>query len=358
MLAFVIKRLSYGFLVMWGVVTVVFLLFNVLPGDPARMMLDQREDAEQLKNIRAKYGFDKPLSTQYALYLNDLSPISLHSQELNDYSNIESKAYSYFKLGSTKHTDIVIKFPYLRTSFKKSGKLVSHIISDTLPNTVVLALSSILIAIVLGIFIGILAAIFKESWIDKLALFFGVLGMSVPSFFSAILIAWLFGFVLNHLTGLNMTGSLYSVDDYGRGEFLSLSNLILPAITLGVRPLAVIIQLTRASFLETLTQDYVRTAFAKGLSFVKVLRKHVLKNSLNPVVTAVSGWFASLLAGAVFVEYIFAWNGIGKEIVDALNQLDMPVVMGSVLTIALMFVIINIVVDLIYGWLDPRIRMS
>ena len=102
----------------------------------------------------------------------------------------------------------------------------------------------------------------------------------------------------------------------------------------------------------------MRTAFAKGLSFVKVLRKHVLKNSLNPVVTAASGWFASLLAGAVFVEYIFAWNGIGKEIVDALNQLDLPVVMGSVLTIALMFVIINIVVDLIYGWLDPKIRMS
>ena len=150
---------------MWGVVTVVFLLFNVLPGDPARMMLDQREDAEQLKNIRAKYGFDKPLSTQYVLYLNDLSPISLHSQEPNDYSNLESKAYSYFKLGSIKHTDIVIKFPYLRTSYKKSGKLVSHIISGTLPNTVVLALSSILIAIVLGVFIGILAAIFKDTWI-------------------------------------------------------------------------------------------------------------------------------------------------------------------------------------------------
>ena len=110
--------------------------------------------------------------------------------------------------------------------------------------------------------------------------------------------------------------------------------------------------------METLTQDYVRTAYAKGLSLIKVLKKHVLKNSLNPVITAVSGWFASLLSGAVFVEYIFAWNGIGKEIVDALNQLDLPLVMGIVLTIALMFVIINIVVDLMYGWLDPRIRIS
>jgi peptide/nickel transport system permease protein len=182
--------------------------------------------------------------------------------------------------------------------------------------------------------------------------------MSIPSFFSAILIAWIFGFVLHDFTSLNMTGSLYSVDDYGRGEYLSVSNLILPALTLGIRPLAVIIQLTRASFLETLSKDFVRTAVAKGLSFKRVLSKHVLKNSLNPVITAVSGWFASLLAGAVFVEYIFAWNGLGKEIVDALNQLDLPVVMGSVLTIAIMFISINILVDLIYAALDPRIKMN
>ena len=343
---------------MWGVATVVFLLFNVLPGDPARMMLDQREDSEQLKNIRAKYGFDKPLFTQYTLYLNDLSLLSLHSQNPIDYSNLETKAYNYLKLGSIMHTDIVIKYPFLRTSFKKTGKSVSDVINETLPNTIILAISSILIAIIFGVFIGILAAIFKDKLIDKLALFFGVFGMSIPSFFSAIIIAWAFGFLLNDFTGLNMTGSLFSVDDYGRGKYLSLNNLILPAFTLGIRPLAIIIQLTRSSFLDTLTQDYVRTAHAKGLSLIKVLRKHVLKNSLNPVITAVSGWFASLLSGAVFVEYIFAWNGIGKEIVDALNQLDLPLVMGIVLTIALMFVIINIVVDLMYGWLDPRIRMS
>jgi peptide/nickel transport system permease protein len=246
----------------------------------------------------------------------------------------------------------------LRTSFKKSGKSVSSIIADTLPNTIVLAISSIAIAIALGLLVGIIAAIFKDSWIDKLALLFGVFGMSIPSFFSAILIAWIFGFVLHDFTSLNMTGSLYSVDDYGRGEYLSVSNLILPALTLGIRPLAVIIQLTRASFLETLSKDFVRTAVAKGLSFKRVLSKHVLKNSLNPVITAVSGWFASLLAGAVFVEYIFAWNGLGKEIVDALNQLDLPVVMGSVLTIAIMFISINILVDLIYAVLDPRIKMN
>ena len=155
-----------------------------------------------------------------------------------------------------------------------------------------------------------------------------------------------------------MTGSLYEVDDYGRGSFLQLKNLILPALTLGIRPLSVIIQLSRNSLLEVLSMDYIRTATAKGLSKFTVIFKHALRNALNPVVTAVSGWFASLLAGAVFVEYIFAWNGIGKEIVDALNKMDLPVVMGSVLFIASIFVIINIIVDLIYGWLDPRIRIS
>tara|TARA_B100000809_G_scaffold60778_1_gene57392 strand:- start:156 stop:623 length:468 start_codon:yes stop_codon:yes gene_type:complete len=155
-----------------------------------------------------------------------------------------------------------------------------------------------------------------------------------------------------------MTGSLYEVDDYGRGSFLQLKNLILPALTLGIRPLSVIIQLSRNSLLEVLSMDYIRTATAKGLSKFTVIFKHALRNALNPVVTAVSGWFASLLAGAVFVEYIFAWNGIGKEIVDALNKMDLPVVMGAVLFIASIFVIINILVDLIYGWLDPRIKIS
>jgi len=343
---------------MFGVTSVVFLLFNILPGDPARMMLDQREDKQQIENIRSKYAFDKPYSQQYLLYLNDLFPLSLHSENDQSYTYLKSKPYQYYSLLKFKNYQFVLKIPYLRTSFKKSGKLVSTIISETLPNTIVLAISSICFAIVLGLIIGIIAALFKDSWIDKIALLFGVLGMSVPSFFSAIIIAWLFGFVLNDITHLNMTGSLYSVDDYGRGEYLALSNLILPAFTLGVRPLAVIIQLTRASFLETLSKDFVRTAIAKGLSFKRVIFKHVLKNSLNPVITAISGWFASLLAGAVFIEYIFAWNGIGKEIVEALNQMDLPVVMGSVLTIALMFVCINILVDLIYSWLDPRIKMN
>lgn len=353
---FITKRLLYGLLVMWGVATVVFFLFQVLPADPARMMLDQREDADLLENIRAKYGFDRPITEQYCLYLNDLLPLSFHHLHLDAYTHINKyKAKELFTIGQYQ---LAIKAPYLRTSFKKTDKKVSRIIIDTLPNTIILAVSSIFIALLIGIVVGLLAAIWKNSWFDKLATIFGVLGMSLPSFFSAILFAWIFGYLLTDFTGLHMTGSLYSVDDYGNGEYLNLSNLILPAITLGIRPLAVIIQLSRSSVLETLTQDYVRTATAKGLHFTKVLYKHVLHNSLNPVVTAVSGWFASLLAGAVFIEYIFAWDGIGKEIVEALNTLDLPLVMGSVLTIATLFVVINILVDLTYGWLDPRIRLS
>jgi len=127
---------------------------------------------------------------------------------------------------------------------------------------------------------------------------------------------------------------------------------------LGIRPLAVIIQLIRNSLIETLSQDYIRTAFSKGLSKYQVIFKHALKNSLNPVITALTGWFASLLAGSIFVEYIFGWNGLGKEIVDALNKFDTPVVMGAVITIAFIFIIINIVVDLIYVYLDPRIKTT
>ena len=153
-----------------------------------------------------------------------------------------------------------------------------------------------------------------------------------------------------------MTGSLYEVDDFGNGTYIQWKNLLLPAIVLGIRPLAVVSQLMRNSLLEVLNQDYITTAKAKGLSTTAVIFRHALKNSLNPVVTAISGWFASMLAGAVFVEFIFGWNGIGKEIVDALNKSDLPVIMGTVIVIASLFIVINIFVDIVYGWLDPKVR--
>ncbi len=343
---------------LFGVVTVIFFLFNVLPGDPARMMLDQREDSEQLENIRKKYGFDKSIGTQYLYYLNDLSAISFHSKEEENYTNLNSDKYSYVSLIDGKSFDIVLKTPYLRKSFQKTDKNVSEVIGETLPNTAILALSSITLAIVIGIFLGVVSALKKDSALDKGIAVLSTIGMSVPSFFSAILFAWFFGFVLHEVTGLSMTGSLYEVDDFGEGVHIQWKNLILPSIVLGIRPLAVVIQLMRNSLLEELNQDYIRTAKSKGLTMPRIIKKHALKNALNPVVTAVSGWFASMLAGAVFVEYIFNWNGLGKEIVNALNTLDLPVIMGSVLVIAFMFIIINIMVDIVYGILDPKISFS
>ena len=358
MLNYILNKIVYGLLTLFGVVTVIFFLFNILPGDPARMMLDQREDSEQLQNIRKKYGFDQPISTQYLYYLNDVSPISIHSNNSTNYTYLSIDKYSFYKLFTIGEKTCVIKYPYLRKSFQKNDKKVSEVIAETLPNTAILAISAITIAIIIGIFFGILSALYKDSFFDRIISIISTLGMSVPSFFSAILFAWFFGFILNNYTNLNMTGSLYEVDDFGENRYIQWKNLLLPSIVLGIRPLAVVIQLMRNSLLEVLNQDYIRTAKSKGLSTYKIIRTHALKNALNPVVTAVSGWFASLLAGAVFVEYIFNWNGLGKEIVNALNTLDLPVIMGSVLIIASMFIVINILVDIIYGVLDPRIRFK
>ena len=357
MIGYILNKIFYGFLTLFGVVTVIFFLFNLL-GDPSRMLLDQRQDTAQLKAIQQKYGFDKPLLTQYFYYLNDLSPISVHSNSAESYTHLSANTFSYQALFSIQDHKIVLKYPYLRASFQKNGKKVATVIRETLPNTAILALSAISIAIIIGLLLGVLSAIYKDSFFDRITAIISTLGMSVPSFFSAILFAWFFGFVLHEFTGLEMTGGLYEVDDFGEGSTLQLKNLLLPAIVLGIRPLAVIIQLMRNSLLEVLNEDYVRTARAKGLSTFNVVRKHALKNALNPVVTAISGWFASMLAGAVFIEYIFNWNGLGKEIVNALNTLDLPIIMGSVLVIATLFILINILVDIIYSWLDPRIRLQ
>ncbi|MBE99561.1 ABC transporter permease [Flavobacterium coralii] len=358
MLRYFLYKSGYALLTLFGVVTVIFFLFTVLPGDPARMMLDQNENSEQLEIIRKKYGFDKPVATQYLYYLNDLSPVSFHSTNTDDYTYLSEDKYTALPLFTVGTTTTVIKTPYLRESFQKSGKKVTQVIGDTLPNTIVLAFSAIFIAIVTGVALGVVSALKKDTGTDRAIALVSTMGMSLPSFFAAILFAWVFGFLLHRYTNLNMTGSLYEVDDFGEGTYIQWKNLILPAIVLGIRPLGVVIQLMRNSLLEVMGQDYIRTARAKGLSEMQIIRKHALKNALNPVVTAISGWFASMLAGAVFVEYIFGWNGLGKEVVEALNTLDLPVIMGAVLVIATTFVIINILVDVIYAWLDPKIRLE
>jgi len=360
MLSFVIKRLFYGFLVLVGVITVVFYLFNVLPGGPTRMMLGQRADSASVAAINRDLGRDKPLQIQYVNYLNDLSPISIHNANNEDsFWYLDRQKYtSYTKLlslGSNKV--IVLKAPYMRRSYQ-SQRRVTDILLEAFPKTALLAIVSITIALIIGLIVGIFSAIYKDTWFDRLALIMSISGMAVPSFFAAIIFAWLFAFVLAPYTGLSMFGSLYTVDDFGRGEYINLKNLILPAVVLGIRPLAIVVELTRSSLLEVMGQDYIRTAKAKGLTQYAVLTKHAMKNALNPVVTAISGWLASLMAGAVFVEYVFDWKGVGVAIVDALEKYDFPVVMGAVLFISVILVVINIFVDIIYAYLDPRVRLN
>jgi len=359
MFRFILKRIYYGVFVLFGVITLVFFLFNILPGDPARMMLGQRADISSVEAINRELGRNQPVYLQYLGFLNDLSPVSFHktiSHESIWYPD-SAKYAPYLTLVKAGSSIVILKKPYLRRSYQ-SKREVSEILAQAFPNTMLLASVAMGFAVIIGVVIGILTAIRKDTVFDRLSLIISVLGMSLPSFFAAILMAWLFAFVLAGYTGLSMFGSLYTVDDFGRGEYLDLKNLILPAITLGIRPLAIIVELTRSSMLEVLSQDYIRTAKAKGLSNFSVVGKHALRNALNPVVTAVSGWFASLMAGAVFVEYVFDWKGVGVVIVDGLEKYDFPVVMGAVLFIAVMLVIINIFVDIIYGLLDPRVRLA
>jgi peptide/nickel transport system permease protein len=351
MISYVLRKIGYGLAVMLGVIGVVFFLFNVLPVDPARMTQGQRADVQSLQAVRKEFGLDKSIPVQFAYYLNDLSPIGIHANNVE-----EQTRYHYARLFSVSNDKVIaIKWPYLRRSYQ-TRKDVAATLLDVIPNTLILAATAMIFATIIGIFLGVISAVNKNSWIDKLSVGFSIIGVSAPSFFAGILIAWIFGFVLSRYTGLNMSGSLYSYDPF-KGEVVTLKNLVLPMITLGLRPLAIIVQLTRSAMLDVLDQDYIRTAKAKGLDNRTIIYKHALKNALNPVVTAIASWFASLLAGSFFVEYIFGYNGLGKATVNALEMSDFPVVMGSILFIAFIFVVINILVDLLYAWIDPRVKL-
>lgn len=435
MIRYIIRKVLYGLLVLWGVITVLFFLLKIDPESAARVRAGKNPTPELIEQIKKDFQLDLPLYQQYMLYLNDLSPISIHNETVEDsrvYLNDDN--YSYTKLFSySEYRTVVIKYPYLRRDYLSNEK-VSEIINAHIPETAILAITAIGIAVLLGIVLGVLAALYKGSFIDGAALVISTMGMSVPSFFMAIvvqwimatlwfeetslpifpligiaagtliglifnkreaakrftnfswiylsesmfkgfiiaLIAWVLGYALlsfgieiplidSYLflpgTDLPTSGTFNDLDEIG-DEFINYPALVLPALTLGIRPLAIVMQLTRSSMLDVLSQDYVRTAKAKGLKPIKIIGKHALKNALNPVVTAVSGWFASMLAGAIFIEEVFNWNGIGKVIYDGIDNSNLPVVIGAVTIIAAFFVIINIVVDIVYGILDPRVRVK
>jgi ABC-type dipeptide/oligopeptide/nickel transport system permease component len=347
-LKYIVKKILYGILVLIGVVILVFVLFQGF-GDPARLVMGQTGDSTTQANIRKELYLDQPKWKQFIFYLNDVSPIAIHSKE-----EIQKKELKGFFIGG--ETKLAFKLPYLRKSYQ-TKKSVGSILMEALPGTILLAIAAMFIAIVLGIPLGVVSAVKQNTWMDTTAVFSSIIGISAPSFFTGIIIAYVFGFVLSDYTGLHLTGSWFDIDENG-AKRLTLQNLILPAVTLGIRPLAIITQLTRSAMLDVLDQDYIRTAYAKGLTKRTVVWKHALRNALNPVVTAITGWFAELLAGAFFTEYIFGWKGIGKVTVDALEKLDFPVVMGSVLITAAFFIFINILADILYGIIDPRVRIQ
>nr|WP_253916220.1 MULTISPECIES: ABC transporter permease [unclassified Lentimicrobium] len=346
---FILKRLLYGFWVLLGVATLVFFLFNILPGDPARMMLGQRADIASVEAINKELGRDKSIYIQYLNFLHDLSPIGIKEK------TEESAGFQISP--NIKNHHLQIKPPYLRKSFQ-SNREVTSILTEAFPKTLLLAAVSMGFALVVGVFLGMVNIVYPNKFLNSFIFGLSVFGMSLPSFFASILMAWLFAFVLADYTGLNLFGSLYEVDDLGNGKHLALKNLILPAITLGIRPLAIITELTSSSLKEVLAKDYIRTARAKGLTEWQILRKHALKNALNPIITTISGWFASLLAGAVFVEYVFDWKGMGLVIVNSLEKYDFPVLMGSVLFVAVLLILVNIVVDILYRVIDPRVELE
>ena len=330
-----------------GVLALVFVMFQGF-GDPARLIVGQTGDKKTLDNIRKDLYLDQPKWKQFILYVNDVSPVAIHTEE-----DIKKKNLKGFFVGGKNK--IGLKVPYLRKSYQ-TKKDTTAVLAEALPATLILAFIAMLFACFFGILLGVLSAIKKDTWVDKTSILVSIAGISAPSFFIAIIVAYLFGYILHDYTGLNITGSLYEIDEVTGEKYLVIKNIILPAFTLGIRPLAVIAQLTRSSMLDVLQQDFIRTAYAKGLSRKKVIFKHALRNALNPVVTAITGWFAELLAGAFFIEYIFGWKGIGKITVNALEKLDYPVVMGAVLISAIIFVAINILADVVYRIIDPRIK--
>lgn len=339
-----LANLFYYVSILWGVVTLCFFLFFVFP-DSEEIMMGQRSDPQTREAIRKQMGLDQSVAVRYAQYINRLSPISFYQQTQDTKGLTIPLGFTY----------LVFKTPDLGSSFKNK-KQVSSILKEALTGTLVLAGTAMFIALILGISLGIISASVYQSALDKSILIGSTLFISVPSFFSAILIAWFFGYIAHAITGLNMTGSLYMPDPQTGNQVLMLQNLILPCLALSLRPVAVITQLMRSSMLQELKEDYIRTARAKGLHPRIISLKHALINAVNPVITAASGWFASMMAGAFFVEYIFNWKGLGKVLIDSVQLGDLPVASAGIVYIALIFICVQALVNMSYIWVDPKLR--
>ncbi len=311
MFSFIIRRLTYSILVIFGVITVVFFIMNLLP-DPSRMLMGQRADIASQTAIRHELGLDLPPWERYVRFLGDAAQGNL------------GRSFTSNR-------------PVLESIWERFGA------------TATLAISAMVLASILGVGIGILSAIKSYSLFDNLSMLFALVGISVPSFVMGLLAMLLFGSVLNWLP---VSGYMWEA-----GE-LHLEYLVLPMLVLALQPVSIIARVTRSSMLEVMTSDYVRTAKAKGATWRAIIYKHALRNALNPVVTTVSAWLAGLLVGVYFIEYIFNWPGIGLQAVDAITRSDFPIIQGTVIFSAVIFVAVNFIVDITYGLLDPRVKIS
>lgn len=306
MFTHIVRKLLYTIPVVWGVVTLVFILMAVVPGDPARLMLGQRGDPQTLERIRHDMGLDLPLTQQYTKFIGELLRGDL--------------GMSY-----------------------RNNQKVAAAIGEKFVATMRLALWAMLLAIVVGLSAGILSAAKQNTPFDYVAMFIAVTGVSAPVFWVGLLLLLVFAYNLGWVPGIG----------YGDGGW---RYLILPAIALGVRPAALIARLTRSCMLEVLSQDYIRTARAKGVKENIVVLKHALKNAMIPVVTIIGTQVSNLLSGAVLTESIFAWPGIGRLAVEALVNRDFPMIRGTVIVMAMTFLVANLIVDISYGFFDPRVR--
>ncbi len=334
MLAYMSKRVVFLVPILIGVSFLVFLMIHLVPGDPAVMMLGERGTPEMLEQLRVDLGLNDSILTQYYRFLKKLI---------------------HFDLGRS----VISNVP------------VNKEIGDRFPATLELTIFGMFLAVIIGIPAGILAATKQNSLFDNASMVVALFGVSMPVFWLGLMLIWLFSVKLGWLppsarltVGVDLLSitNIHILDSLLTGNLRALfdtfGHLILPAVALGSIPMAIIARMTRSSMLEVMRQDYIRTAYAKGLNSRIVIYKHGFRNALIPVITVVGLQFGSLLGGAVLTETIFSWPGIGKLSYDAIMARDFPVVQGSVLVIALIFVLINLIVDLTYSIIDPRISYS
>jgi peptide/nickel transport system permease protein len=308
---YVLRRFLLTVPVLFGVSVLVFVIMHVVPGDPVRLIAGPDAPEEVVVRIRAELGLDRPLHVQYLSFL-----------------------------GRALRGD-------LGHSLRSRAAVVDEILAR-FPATLELTSVSMVIAILLGIPLGLISAVRRSTWIDYLAMGTSLSTLSMPIFWVAIVAIWIFSLQLGWLPVSGRGGPVWEWDGF--------HHIILPGLTLSTTSIAIISRLTRSGMLEVLGREYVTTARAKGLPEPAVVGKHALKNALIPVVTVVGLQYGLLLGGAVVTETIFAWPGVGRLAMTSILQRDYPVVQGCVLLVATLFVVINLAIDLLYGWLDPRIR--